>query len=398
MNIFWKKSKSQLNTIITPDNLALPINNQTAHAHDKFCISSLSVPEYKLFHNSKDSIKGILDLLNSAKTQIEFEAFYFLSDKVGRVILDTLIEKARSGVKIRLLVDSMGSFSLNQSLFIEAIQHAGGHIRFFNSLIPFSKSNKTFWYFRNHRRSIIVDEQELFVGSFCIGEPTENWRETCILIKNSSAVAQANKVFKDTWHKTSHATFKIGSSSKISTDCFSYITQAPLQHQRHIYKSLINDIRKAEKNILLVAPYIVPDRKLQRALKCARNKNVKIQIITPRKTDSVLADLGRNTYISWFLHKKIDIYFTDEIIHSKVCVFDNKKAYIGTFNLDNVSFRYNYESTIIMDSLNCITDLKSSFQDILMDISLCVNIQNWEKRSFRLKILEILIWPFRTFL
>jgi cardiolipin synthase A/B len=355
-------------------------------------------PEYRLYHHSKECIDGIIELLERATTQIDIEAFYLLPDSVGRSVLELLTRKALAGVRVRLLVDSMGSFSMSQSLFIEALQKAGAHIRFFNSLVPFSKSNKSFWYFRNHRRSIIVDETELFVGSFCIGELTMEWRETCILIKNSMAVAQASKTFKETWRKTSHPTFKIGSSSKSSTDCFSYITQAPLQRQRYIYTSLINDIRTAQKSIILIAPYIIPDRALLRAIRGARRRNVSVTIITSAKTDSTLADLGRNTYISRLLHMGVVIYFVDHMVHSKVMIFDNVKAYIGTLNLDSVSLRYNYESTIITDSLHCVHDLTDSFSDILSQYDLQLNLDTWHKRPAFTKIAEALVWPFRSFL
>ncbi len=352
-------------------------------------------PEYKLFLSSRECLAGIKDMISRAQKTIDFEAFYFIPDVIGREILDLLIQKAKQGVRVRLLVDTMGSFSMSRSLYTESLKKAGAHIRFFNSFVPFSKSKKAFWYFRNHRRAIIIDKKELCVGSFCIGVPTIDWIETAILIEGSKSIEQATKTFRETWHKCEHSTFKIGSSSKLSTDCFSYITQAPLQRQRFIYKSLVQDIAKASKSITFITPYIVPDRKLLRSIKKASKKHVQINIITPKQTDSKLADLARNTYVNHLLNKHVRIFFTEKMIHSKVTIIDTNKAYIGTLNLDNVSLRYNYESTIITDSLACVSDLITFSQSILEKEATHLTKENWLKRSFFTKFLETLVWPIR---
>lgn len=355
-------------------------------------------PEYKLFHTSAANIDGMIAMIKKAEESIDIETFYFLPDAIGRKILDILIEKANEGVAVRLLVDSMGSFSLSQSLYMDAFRKAGVHVRFFNSFIPFSKSNKTFWYFRNHRRTIIVDNFELFVGSICIGEPTTDWLETGIIVKNSQSIEQAAKAFNHTWHKSLHPSFRVGTSSKLSTDAFSYITQAPMHGERYVYNILVDRIRAAKKSVTLVAPYIVPDRRLVRALRNARRRKVEITIITSKETDSRLADLARNTYITRMLMAGFSVYFNDKMIHSKIAVFDDETACISSLNLDNISLRYNYECAMIIDDLDCVKEINHAINRDMLTDATKLHLSTWRQRNLWTRFLENLVWPIRKFL
>jgi len=366
--------------------------------HDTLSQNEANSPSYTLLHSSVQCLEQIISLVQSAQTSIDIETFYVLPDSIGRHVLDLLLEKARHGVKVRLLVDAMGSFSLGQSLYIEEFRKAGAHLRSFNSFVPFSKSKKTLWYFRNHRRTMVIDGKKLFCGSVCIGEPTNHWIETGIVVEKSKAVDQASTAFGKTWKKSLHPTFKIGNSNMASADAFSYLTQAPLQGQRHIYRKLVQYIRSAEKEVILVAPYIIPDSRLMRALRRARKRRVTIYLIGPQKSDSRIADIARDSYIKWFLARGISLHLIDQMIHSKVAIIDNQIAFIGTMNLDNISLRYNYESAIVTDHKACIAELRASFAPFLENPSFIVDTEKWSRRPWFSQFLELLVWPIRKLL
>lgn len=355
-------------------------------------------PEFNLQYSARTSIDALMIMIERARHSIDLELFYILPDSIGRPVLDALLHKARSGVEVRLLADSMGSLSLGQSMYVDAFKAAKAHIRFFNSLFPFASHNKSIWYLRNHRRTVIVDGIELMVGSFCIGEPAIEWREVSLTIKNSIAVHEAQKVFNETWKKSVHNTFRIGHTTRISTDCFTYLTQSPLQKRRIMYKLLIEKIRNAKQRIILVSPYIIPDRKLLRSLKGARKRKVHITIITPQHTDWKSADYARGTFIDTLLKSKIDIYFTPYMLHAKVAIFDFEQAIVGTLNLDNISLRYNYECGIHIDDQSCVDTLSRDIQERFIEGAHKLNRADWHKRSILTKLMEKLIWPFRKLL
>lgn len=352
--------------------------------------------KFYLHHTARAGIEALKKRLHEAESSIEFETFYILPDAVGREILDILLDKARKGVKVRLLCDTMGSFSVSVSLYVKELHKAGSHVKFFNTIMPFSKAAKTIWYLRNHRRTIIIDNRILFVGSLCIGEPAHNWIETMIELHHSMAIDQAKAVFNKTWKKSSRRTFKIGNASEMSTDAFSYITQSPLQNQRHLYNLLMKKIRESKQSIILATPYLIPDHRLFRTLRKAAKRGVRITFICPKATDFYLADLARDSFIHAMLRLRIDIHFLPFMIHSKVAIFDAASALIGTLNLDNISLRYNYECAIYTDSAECVHELSAHMLSIIhRHPESKLKEHAWEHRSKFRKMLEFLMLPFR---
>lgn len=377
-------------------------------------------PAYSLYHTTSDSIEALKRRLREAESTIEFETFYIVPDSVGREILDILLDKARAGIKVRLLCDTVGSFSVSTSSYVKELHKAGSRVKFFNTILPFRRTAKTIWYLRNHRRTIIIDNKMLFVGSLCIGEPTRDWIETTIELHHTDAILQARDVFNKTWTKSSHPTFRIGNANQFGTDAFSYITQAPLQKQRHLYRLLIRKISQAKKTITFAVPYLIPDHRLFRSLRKATKRGVRVTFICPARTDFFLADLARDSYIHTMLRRRIEIYFLPFMVHSKVAIFDADNehiaasepkepyvphtsgapsAIIGTLNLDNISLRYNYECAIYTDDQDCVHELNASIHShIHKHPESRLTMHAWEKRGTWRKILEFLMLPFRKLL
>lgn len=355
-------------------------------------------PEFTFQFSARASIDALLTMIEKAETSIDLELFYLLPDSIGRPVLDALLKKAQAGVMVRILADSMGSLSLGQSMYIEAFKKSKSHVRFFNSLLPFAKHNKSIWYFRNHRRTIIVDGKELMLGSFCIGEPAIDWLEISMNIRYSASIAEAQKVFSETWKKSVRKTFYIGHTTKSSTDCFTYLTQSPLHRRRLMYKLLIDKIKSAQKKIILISPYLIPDRRLMRAIKGARRRKVEVVVLTPAHTDWLTADYARGTYIEHLLHIGVDIYFTPTMLHAKTAIFDHDQAIVGTLNLDNISLRYNYECGIHIDDTSCVEVLIKNIETQIQSKASQLTPIEWSKRGVWVKFMEKVVWPFRKLL
>ncbi len=361
-----------------------------------------NILNYKLFFTSKDCIKAIKSKILSAKESIDIEIYYFTPDNIGSDIINLLKQKSSEGVKVRLLLDHVGSFRFDKTSIIKDLQKHNIEIRFFNSILPFTKNRKTFLFLRNHRRSIIIDNEYIFTGSVCLSDQMIHWLDLCILIKDKSLNDKVRKIFNSTWNRVYYPTFRIGRSSnkylksKEERD-FSYITQSPLQFERHIYKEYLKNIKNSKTNITLVAPYFIPDFKLTRQLKQATKKGVVVNIILPIKSNWLIADIARNTFIKTFIKHKINIYFIEKMIHSKFAIFDDKSAFIGTMNLDNLSLKYNYESGMLIYNQQCINDLQT-YSEFLISKGFSFSEKSWSKRNIILKISEIIIWPIRKFL
>lgn len=348
--------------------------------------------------STKEAWQVILQTCEKAKESLYVEQFLFTPDEIGQQFLELFIKKAREGVHVKIIVDSVGSFGLGRSAYLDALVEAGVKIKFFNWMLPFSKNSRTLWYFRNHRRLIIADRETMITGGTCIGKRMENWRETQIKLEGP-VVQQAVTVFDQTWKKVyKKRTHSLGTQYKSGLDSFSYITQAPLLRERHVYYRLIDAIRQARSCVYLTTPYFLPDHRLQRVLVLAAKRGVDVRILMPALGDHNIVEIGSESYFEFLLSKRIKIFrYTPSMIHSKTAVIDNDWAMVGTMNLDNISLRYNFESAIITTNSLCVDELRGHFMHDLK-VSKEVHLHEWKKRSSVRKFKELLVWPIRKFL
>ena len=352
---------------------------------------------WKIYTETTHAIEAITKACAEAKHFIYIEQFLFTPDSSNQKFLETLIERAKAGVHIKCVFDSLGSRSLGQSQYLDELVKAGVKVKFFNWMLPFSKHSKSLWYFRNHRRLLVVDKKTMFTGGICFGKRMENWRDTHVRIEGA-VVDQAVKTFDSTWKKVykSH-TLILGNQAKTGLDGFSYITQAPLPTKRHVYHRLVEAIRQAKNSIYLTTPYFVPDNKLTRILLKAKKRGVDIKIIVPRVSDHPIVDIASHTYFHQLLEKGIEIYQYPEMIHAKTATIDSDWSMLGTLNLDNVSLRYNFECAIISTSPSFNEDINTIFTNDLSK-STKIDITSWKKRPISQRFFEICVWPVRKFL
>jgi cardiolipin synthase len=160
----------------------------------------------------------------------------------------------------------------------------------------------------------------------------------------------------------------------------------------------VRSIKASKESIYLVSPYFVPDRRIVRWLIRASKRHGNVHIIIPKNTEILVVDLARNTYIKQLLSAGIHVYFHDKMVHSKFSIFDNKQAFVGTLNLDNLSLRYNYECGIITSNTDCISELNDYIKTDLITYSEKLNLDSWNNRSLLTKIVERFVWLFRKLL
>lgn len=347
---------------------------------------------------TKEAWVQSLKLIGEARESLYIEQFLFFPDSAGEAFIEVLIKKAREGVHVKLIVDSVGSFPLGRSDYLQKMEEAGVKIKFFNWMLPFSKNSKKLWYFRNHRRMIIVDRNIMITGGTCIGKHMEDWRDTQVRIEGP-VVQQAVKVFDQTWKKVyKKHTLSLGVQYKSGIDGFSYITQAPFLAERHVYHRLIDAIRQAKKYVYLTTPYFLPDNRLQRVLILAAKRGVDVRILIPKISNHHVVQIGAQTYFEYFLRRGVKIYrYTESMLHAKTAVIDDEWGMIGTMNLDNISLRYNFESAIVSTNPLCVTELREHFQADEKHAEL-LSLDEWNNRSILEKFQEAVVWPIRKFL
>jgi cardiolipin synthase len=349
--------------------------------------------DFKFYTQTGEAWEAMLADLREAKETIDIEQYIFNYDAIGQQFIDILIEKAQTGLKIRLLCDMVGSHSFYHSAIPAVLRHQGVEVRFFNPISPWRIANFTSNFFRDHRKVLVVDSKIVHLGGVGIAEYMKAWRDTHMRL--IGPIAPDIKVsFESVWENAGRS-FPFGIKQPHHfVKRFNLLTNAPGLRQRAIYQALIAEIRGAQKYIYLTTPYFIPDARLFRVLRLAARRGVDVRIIVPTVADHFLIDHARESFYATALRSGIKIYLYKHIMmHAKTAVIDDMWAMAGSFNLDNLSSLFNHEANISSDDAGFISELKSHF---IEDLTNCneVHYGEWIIRPFYKKILELVTWPF----
>ena len=372
---------------------------------------------WKLHTVNEEAWQAMLDACKNAKKSIDFEQFIFIDDAIGKQFIDVCVAKAAEGVRVRFLWDALGSFSFFGSALAEDLKKKGVKLQFFKTLIPgfFSVHNYRSWFFRNHRRSLIIDGHIAFTGSICVWEKTTDWRDMQVEIEGP-VVAEMEDAFQRMWDRASgkkrlrqdrQTSRQINKKKRAyirkyggrDNAEFSYETNSPVPKKRFIYYRLIENIRAAKKSVYITTPYFVPTRKLSRTIRLAAHRGVDVRIIIPKVSNHPVVDIGARSFFQDMLDAGVRIYLYtgDMMIHNKTLVIDGEWASVGSLNMDTISLLYNFEANITSTNARFAQEISTYFSEDLAQ-SEEVDRLAWQRRPTLLKIPETVVKLFRKFL
>ncbi len=342
---------------------------------------------WKFYISNEETLSAMIDACENAKHTIDLEQFIFIPDSFGNRLIDICVKKASQGVKVRFIWDAAGSFSLFGSNIIEDLKNKGIELVFFKTLFPgfFDVPNYRSWYFRNHRRTLVIDSEVAFTGSICIFEKMIDWRDTNLRIEGL-VVNDMQKAFNRMWDRAQGKKLPKIKHDKTSDHEFKYISNNPIPRHRRLYNHLIEAIRNSRKYIYITTPYFIPTHHLARVLRLAAHRGVDVKIIIPEMSDHALVDLASHTFFHSMLKSGVKIFlYKKKMLHSKTIIIDDDWSSIGTLNMDNVSLLYNFEANIVSTNVRFADELISHF---LHDKENCeeMTMIKWDKQPVIRKI------------
>jgi len=342
----------------------------------------------------------MMDACAEAKESIEFENFIFTADVIGNQFIEVCALKASQGVRVRFIWDAAGSFSFFGSSIAEELRKKNIELVFFKTLLPefFSLHNYRSWYFRNHRRTLVIDGKIGFTGSTCISKRMERWRDTSVRIEGP-VVKEMQDSFERMWTRAHGKRPPHLKQRDSKTDGeFEYVTSMPLPGKRELYSRVLEAVRGSEKSIFITVPYFVPTQKLARVLRLAAHRGVDVRLILPANSDFPTVDLGARTFFHSMLKGGIRIFlYKGNMIHTKSIVIDDAWGTVGTLNLDHISLLYNFEANLVTTNVRFIEELASHFEE---DLKQCqeMTLEEWNRRFFVEKVATFFVKFIRIFL
>ena len=333
--------------------------------------------EVKIYISGEKKFQDLIKDIRAAKKFIHIEYYIFRFDDLGKAIINELKQK-----EIRYIKNLGIKFSI-----------------FFPGAFP--RINTRINY-RNHRKIVVIDGEIGYVGGFNVGNEYVNrghqfkfWRDTHLKVKGQ-AVNELNKRFILDWDYASDENLdniiKYFPKPKEYGDVgIQIVSSGPDHMDEYIKIAYMKIINNARKYVYIQTPYLVPDEPMLEALRISALSGVDVRIIVPGAPDHFFMEWVLSANIANLIDYGVKIYrYNNGFIHAKTIVSDDIVSSIGTANMDNRSFRLNFEvNAFIYDGVVAKQQAKIFLND--QKFSTFVTKESYEKRSRTLRIKESLI-------
>jgi len=324
------------------------------------------------FHNGKFYQDEYLRLIQNAKKSIHLQTYIFMMDNFGKLVHRELIQASKRGVKVYLIVDSVGSRLLNHKSEKELIDSGIHFLRFNRMQLKWLYS----WGRRLHHKILLIDERESFVGGINVlasefGEKVAPQLDFAIFLKGP-VIARLTQYCQMIFKKTSIKKINFGPIAelppipggvelKIMINDWVYRRWQITRQYNHLTK-------RAKNEITIINSYFFPRKKFMKQLVEAAKRGVHVRLVLPKFSDWPNYILASEYLYSYFLRNGVEIYLWKESFHhGKLATIDEKWATIGSFNLDYTSYQQNLEMNVNIYSEKFTADLKKDIEDIIQN-------------------------------
>ncbi|UVJ46685.1 cardiolipin synthase [Pseudomonas sp. LS1212] len=309
--------------------------------------------EVRLLINGQATFSAIFEAIRQARNTVLIQFFIIHDDEIGRQLQSLLLKKAAEGVDIYVLYDSVGSHALPRH-YSETLRAAGVHIRAFATRRGWL--NRFQVNFRNHRKIVVVDGVKGFVGGHNVGDEylggnarLSPWRDTHVQICGP-VTACLQESFAEDWFWASRKLPPL-----LLPDAYpdkgvlcQVLATGPADPQESCSLFFVEAIHAATERVWITSPYFIPDEAVFAALRLAVMRGVDVRILLPSRPDHKIVYAASSLFAFEAVRAGVRIFrYTPGFLHQKVVLIDSEISAIGSANLDNRSFRLNFEIMLL---------------------------------------------------
>ena len=326
----------------------------------------------EVLKDGKTTFEAIFKALNEASSQIHIQYYIFEEGELAERLLEVFKAKIIEGVKIRMIYDGIGSFSLSRA-YRKQLFAIGVDVFPF---LPFKFGRfLSSVNYRNHRKIIVVDGQLAFTGGINIsdkylkGDPElGNWHDMHISLKGPAAT-NLDAVFALDWYLVSQQRIQplaltnlVTTTPEFSDVLVQIVSGGPDDDFPSLEQAYFSIINLATKYLYVINPYIIPSQPILQALQTAALGGLDVRLMVSENADNRIVSWCVRSYFEPLLKSGVKIYlFPDGFLHSKVMISDDAVSSIGTANLDGRSFEQNYEVNALVYDPDLTIQLKEDF-------------------------------------
>ncbi|WP_372421592.1 phospholipase D-like domain-containing protein [Salinarimonas chemoclinalis] len=340
----------------------------------------------RLLRDGTENYPAWLAAIRGARERIDFENFIVADDETGRTFAEALIERARAGVRVRVLHDWLGSAARASRDYWRTLMEAGVAVRVYGPL----RLSRPDWFVRDHRKLLVVDGETGFVSGLCVSDHWTGrdgiapWRDTGVALAGPAAVAALQVAFAETWEA---ATPRRGSpderpipASPVPPAHGASAVPAPTAAgepirvrvvpgrpgDRRLYRLDLLALATARTRAFITDSYFLPTRAYREALLDAARGGVDVRLLVPGANDVPTLPAFVRTAYRELIEAGVRVYeWSGPMLHAKTAVFDGRVSRVGSTNLNPASWFGNFEIDVVVDDMGFGAAMEAMFAEDL---------------------------------
>ncbi len=359
----------------------------------------------EILRNGVEIFPAMLSAINAAEHTVDLLTFVYWDGEIGERFASALAERARAGVRVRVLIDSWGGHPMNHEM-LALMQDAGVDVQWFRPLRAWRPLRLNH---RTHRKVLVVDEEVAFTGGVGIADEwdgdarnADEWRDTHLRVRGP-AVDGLRAAFLDNWLEASPVFYdervdrfpeqpQPGSSTVLCVRGAAEVGQSDVATLFHAL------IQAARHRIRIATAYFVPDEEMIQLLCDAAARGVEVQILLPGDhADKRFVQLASEHAYESLLECGVGVWaFQPSMLHAKIMTVDGEVANLGSANVNRRSTQCDEEINLVALDRDIVARLDEQFEEDL-DRSLRIRHGRWNRRPWRQRIQEAVVLPIRSF-
>jgi cardiolipin synthase len=352
-------SKRSMLEYVEQKNLCLPEEHKPVI--DLFVNENFSLPfqnnDVRIYTDGYAFFPALLREIAAAKDHIHIDMYIFADDPLGHLVADTLIDKVREGVEVKLIYDDVGCWNVSHGFFERMREEGIEVVPFLPVRFPSFTSKVNY---RNHRKLIVIDGRTGFIGGMNIalryvkGTKTQPWRDTVLQV-TGSGVYGLQRAFLVDWYFVDRTQisdrkyYPKNIEPAFNTTLTQVVTSGPVTPYPEIMQGLVRIILSAKHYIYIETPYFLPTEPVLFALKTAALGGVDTRIMVPLRSDAKFVEWASRSYLREMVGVGVKVsYYNVGFLHSKMVVCDDSICTCGSTNVDFRSFENNFEANVFI--------------------------------------------------
>ncbi len=313
----------------------------------------------RLLVSGEEAFNELEVQIRSAKHSIHIMTFILGRDETGRRLVHLLAERARAGVKVRLLLDALGCLFSSRG-FVDPLREAGGEVVKFMPMIPLAPRGSA--NLRNHRKIMVFDQHTAMIGGHNLAREymgstpwRKRWADFGAMITGPGA-ALLNEVFLADWAYASgqslDALHRELDPAAVRTEGGSelqVIASGPDVKGDPLYEGIVSMIQEAKQSVWIITPYFIPDEVLLRSLVVKARAGKDVTLIVPARSNHPVTDYaGRHALRQLQAAGARVLLYEPGMMHAKAMIVDDRIGMVGSANFDLRSLFVNFEIGVVL--------------------------------------------------